>query len=68
LLRHTFASIAAELGFSELTIAGFVVHALRCVTQRYVYLDSALVLAEDRTAAEAATLKSPSQAARIAAQ
>lgn len=67
-LRHTFASIAAVLGFSELTIAGLLGHASRGVTQRYIHLDSALVLAADRTAAEIATLISPSQAARIAAQ
>ena len=33
-LRHTFASIAAELGMSELTIAGLLGHASRGVTQR----------------------------------
>ena len=47
-LRHTFASIAAELGFSELTIAGLLGHASQGVTQRYVHLDAALVLAADR--------------------
>jgi integrase len=67
-LRHTFASIAAELGFSELTIAGLLGHASRGVTQRYIHLDSALVLAADRTATEIATLISPSQTARIAAE
>ena len=33
-LRHTFASIAADLGFSELTIAALLGHAARGVTQR----------------------------------
>jgi len=53
---HTFASIAAELGFSELTIAGLLGHASRGVTQRYVHLDRSLVLCADRVAAEIARL------------
>lgn len=40
-LRHTFASIAAELGFSELTICALLGHASRGVTQRYVHIDNA---------------------------
>ena len=32
-LRHTFASIGGELGFSELTLAGLLGHASRGVTQ-----------------------------------
>lgn len=47
-LRHTFATVAAELGFSELTIAGLLGHASQGVTQRYVHLDKALVLAADQ--------------------
>jgi integrase len=47
-LRHTFASMAAELRFSELTISGLLGHASRGVTQRYVHLDAALVLAADQ--------------------
>lgn len=50
-LRHTFASVAGSLNFSELTIAGLLGHAARGVTQRYVHLDQALVLAADRVAA-----------------
>lgn len=42
-LRHTFASVAAEAGYSELTIAGLLGHASQGVTQRYVHLDKALV-------------------------
>ena len=37
-LRHTFASVAAELGFSELTIAALLGHAARGVTQRYIVI------------------------------
>jgi integrase len=40
-LRHTFASVAAELGFSELTIAALLGHAARGVTQRYIHIDEA---------------------------
>jgi integrase len=53
-LRHTFASMAAELGFSELTIAGLLGHASRGVTQRYIHLDRALILAANRVAVEIA--------------
>ena len=50
-LRHTFASIAGDLGFSELTIAGLLGHAAGSVTAGYVHLDQALVTAADRVAA-----------------
>ena len=50
-LRHTFASVAAELGFSELTIAGLLGHSAGSVTAGYVHLDSALVAAADRVSA-----------------
>jgi integrase len=55
-LRHTFASIAGDIGFSELTIAGLLGHAARGVTQGYVHLDAALVVAADTVAAEIARL------------
>jgi len=32
ILRHTFASVAGDLGFSELTIAGLLGHSARRVT------------------------------------
>jgi len=51
-LRHTFASIAGELGFSELTIAALLGHASRGVTQRYIHIDEAVKLAADRVADE----------------
>ena len=53
-LRHTFASIAAELGFTELTIAGLLGHASRGITQRYIHLDAALIVAADKVALEIA--------------
>jgi integrase len=49
-LRHSYASIAAELGYSELTIAGLLGHAAGSVTAGYVHLDQALVTAADRVA------------------
>ena len=51
-LRHTFASVAGDLGFSELTIAGLLGHTGRGVTQRYIHLDKALLLAADKVAEE----------------
>lgn len=62
-LRHTFASVAGDLGFSELTIAGLLGHAGRGVTQSYVHLDAALVVAADRVSAEIADLLDASRTA-----
>lgn len=55
-LRHTFASIAAELGFSELTIRAMLGHASQNVTQDYIHVDEALKLAVRRTSDEIAKL------------
>ena len=55
-LRHTFASVAGDLGFSELTIAGLLGHSAHGVTQRYVHLDTALVVAADRVSMEIAKM------------
>src|SRR5271170_7364142 len=55
-LRHTFASVAGDLGFSELTIAGLLGHSARGVTQGYVHLDAALIVAADRVSARIAEL------------
>ncbi len=55
-LRHTFASVAGDLGFSELTIAGLLGHSARGITQRYVHLDTALVVAADRVSMAIATI------------
>lgn len=54
-LRHTFASVAGDLGFSELTIKGLLGHAPRGVTQGYIHLDAALVVAANQVAAEIET-------------
>lgn len=55
-LRHTFGSVAGDLGFSELTIAALLGHSARGVTQGYVHIDEALRLAADRVSAEVANL------------
>jgi integrase len=55
-LRHTFASVAGDIGFSELTIAGLLGHSARGVTQGYIHLDTALIVAADRVSAEIAKL------------
>jgi len=48
--------MAAELGFSELTIAGLLGHAAQGVTQSYVHHDVALILAADRVSQHIAQL------------
>lgn len=55
-LRQTFASVAGDLGFSELTIAGLLGHSARGVTQGYVHLDTALIVAANEVAAAIAQL------------
>ncbi len=48
-LRHSFASVALELEYSELTIAGLLGHRSHSVTSRYAHhVDRALVAAADR--------------------
>jgi integrase len=47
-LRHSFASIANDLGFTEVTIAALVGHAKGSVTSKYIHtLDIALIMAAD---------------------
>ncbi|ETR77874.1 integrase [Afipia sp. P52-10] len=55
-LRHTYASLAGDLGFSELTIAALLGHSARGVTQRYVHIDEALRMTADQVADEMADL------------
>ena len=48
-LRHSFATTANEIGFSELTIAGMIGHSVGTITARYAHnVDSALLSAADR--------------------
>jgi integrase len=50
-LRHSFASVANDLGFTEITIAALLGHSKGTVTSKYVHtLDSALISAADTIA------------------
>jgi len=50
-LRHSFASIANDLGFTEVTIAALVGHSKGTVTSEYIHtLDTALIMAADTIA------------------
>jgi len=51
-LRHSFATVALELEYSELTIAGLLGHRSHSITSRYAHhVDRALVAAANRVAA-----------------
>jgi integrase len=51
-LRHAFASVAADLGYTEPTIAAILGHATRGTTGRYIHhLDAALIAAADKVTA-----------------
>jgi integrase len=52
-LRHSYASVAGDLGFTEITIAALLGHAAAGVTQRYIHhLDAVLIAAADRVSGE----------------
>ncbi|MER9740909.1 site-specific integrase [Mesorhizobium sp. M0187] len=54
-LRHTFASVASGLGYSDGTIAGLLGHKGRGVTSRYIHIpDKALASAAEAVSAEIA--------------
>jgi integrase len=44
-MRHSFASVASDLGFSEPTIAALIGHKGRTMTSRYVHSADAVLLA-----------------------
>jgi integrase len=44
-LRHSFASLAADLGYDEPTIASLVGHKTHSITSRYVHSADAVLLA-----------------------
>ncbi len=67
-LRHTFGSVAGELGYSELTIAAMLGHAAGSVTGRYVHIDEAVRSATERVSAEIAALLDARVAAATTAQ
>ena len=50
-LRHSFASLAADLGYSEPTIAALIGHQGRTMTSRYLHAaDAVLLAAADKVA------------------
>ncbi len=56
-LRHSFASVAADLGFSELTIAALIGHRGGSITSRYTHqADTVLLAASAVVAAHIASL------------
>ena len=59
MLRHSFASVAADLGFSELTIAALIGHRGGSITSRYTHhADAVLLAAADEVANHIAELMS----------
>ena len=56
-LRHSFASLAADLGYSEMTIAALIGHKGQSITNRYVHsADAVLLAAADAVANRTAEL------------
>lgn len=52
-LRHSYASVAGDMGFTEITISALLGHAAGNVTQRYVHhLDSVLIAAADKVSGQ----------------
>jgi hypothetical protein len=50
-LRHSYASMANDLGFTESTVAALLGHAQGTVTSRYIHtVDTALIMAADAVA------------------
>jgi integrase len=65
-LRHSFASTAADLGFTELTVGALIGHRTGTVTSRYVHqLDKVLIAAADRVAGQIDTWMRGGQAGEI---
>ena len=55
-LRHSFASVALELEYSELTIAAMLGHRVSSVTSRYAHtVDRVVIAAADRVSQEIAS-------------
>ena len=55
-LRHSLASLAADMGFSDNVISGLLGHSRNSVTSRYVHLERSLIEAADKVANETAAL------------
>jgi integrase len=69
-LRHSFTSLAGDLGYSEPTIAALVGHKGRSITSRYVHTADAVLLAAadavaDRTAELMGERRAPGQVVEL---
>ena len=65
-LRHSFASLAADLGYSEPTIAALIGHKGRTITSRYVHsADAVLLAAADAVAGSTAKLMGEAHGSKI---
>jgi integrase len=62
-LRHSFASLAGDMGYSETTIAALIGHKGRSITSRYVHsADAVLLAAADAVAIRTAELMGDAKA------
>jgi integrase len=65
-LRHSFASVAADLGYSELTIASLLGHKKGSVTSKYAHhADAVLLQAADVVADRIAQLMGDARPAGV---
>ena len=64
-LRHSFASLAADLGHADSTIAGLIGHKQQSITSRYLHLDKTLVSAANTVASETLRLMRLSENYRL---
>jgi integrase len=56
-LRHSFISLGADLGYSDITIGAIVGHKGRTITSRYVHsADSVLLSADDAISDQTAAI------------
>jgi integrase len=58
-LRHSFASLAADLGHADSTIAGLIGHKQQSMTSRYLHLDKTLISAANIVATETPKTAAP---------
>ena len=66
ILRHSLASVAADLGYSELTIAALLGHRKASMTSRYAHhADAVLIQAADAVSDRIAELMGDRQATGV---
>lgn len=63
-LRHSYASLAADLGYSEPTIAALIGHKGQSITSRYIHsADAVLLAAADKVSQHISDLLTPEEKA-----